>query len=450
MTRPASAYIRVSTIAQAGEEKHGLARQRDEIEKYVLAAGLTLTETFFDTISGKTVTRRGFDRLRAAQPAVIVISSVDRLARDMAGSFRLLSELMELGAELHSADVGLIDLSQDLSVMHFGFSSLMAHLEHSGIKRRTQSARVAMAERGLYPGGFRVYGYTTARGRVIPHPERGDLLRRIYTLSASGHTFNDIGILYDREGVTTERGTRKETYLEDGELRTRIVATRWHAATVAQIVRRPIYYQGFCLWGRHEIPVPPLVPEELWRKAQRRQGAPARLDWPLTHHLRCGYCGRRMSGIRETARGRGGGAYRCQHQRSGTEPRCSFRLAKAKAEARFETALRETLEDPVALAALLRPAPQDPELGRKRAELEAESKEAFKTWRRGVITADELAEVRREIGERRADLDRQAEPEPALPEVLSVGLADLTLKEILDRLPVVATLTRESTTLHLE
>lgn len=286
MPLKAASYSRVSTAAQSGDSRHGQQRQDDEIGEYARLNNIELVARYQDVISGKTVTRRDLERLKSEAKDLgiqaVLISGVDRLARDVSASYRLLNELLELGLEVHASDFGLIDMSQDANVIQFSFKSLFAHLEHSGIRRKTMAARIAMAEAGKLPGGISLYGFISTRGIALPHPEQQPHLLRLFTLAANGESFNAISHTFNEDNVPSGRPARKEKYVdENGGLKTRTVLTRWHPSTVAGIVRNRAYL-GTVTWGKYTLEIPQIIPAELWHKAQRhRVGAPGTLGWPL-------------------------------------------------------------------------------------------------------------------------------------------------------------------------
>lgn len=445
----AASYARVSTEAQGKDDKNGYLRQANETTAYATKNNFELIAEYRDTISGTTTTREGFERLKAEidRYDAVIISSVDRLARNMAGAFRLLSELLELGVELHSADMGVIDIKDDADIMNFTMRAMSAHLQHSSIRKNTLAGRLAMPERGLNPSGVRNYGYLSAKGKGYPHPEHAQVVKRIYELAASGVSYRAITETLNYEGVPPSTPERTEKFIEDGEQKKRVITTEWHPSTVSHLVKNPVYHQGYTTWRRHRIPLEPLVSADLWQKAQKRVGAPPRYDWPLVGHLRCGYCGRRMSARRTPSRGHYVELYKCQNP---VRPRCLFGLARSKTEARVEAAVRELFTNPGAVQRLMRDDAPDPKIAEELAEIKAKYDEAFHTWDAGIITPDELGRVRRRLENRRIELTSSVVPE-AEPIDLDVAvLADATMAEILAVLPIMATLTRDSVTLSVE
>lgn len=451
-TRRAARYSRVSTDNQGKDARDGLPRQDRETLEYLAKNDFSDGGMYADTISGTTVTRRAFERLKSEidRYDVVVISSVDRLARNMAGAFRLLSELLELGVEVHSADMGIIDVKDDADIMNFTMRAMSAHLQHSSIRRNTYSARLAMASRGLNPSGTRNYGYLTAQGKAFIHPEQAPVVRRIFDLAASGVSYRLISDTLNGESIPPSSPERTVQELDDaGELKTTTVKTAWHTSTISHLVRNPVYYQGFAAWREHRLPVPALIDAETWRRAQKRVGRPSSLGWVLTGHLRCGYCGRRMSGIRSRVRGGIQEKYRCQSAQSEHRTRCCFGMARTKLEARVEAKIRTWLSNPDAVRKLLRHETSDPNLADKLADLEAQHKQAFTFWQQGILDDAEFAETRRAIALNRSGLMATAEPEPHPVEAYLELLADMPLAEILDILPLSVTVTRESEVLSV-
>lgn len=446
MTVPqrAASLSRVSTQAQAHSSRFGIPVQRSSNRAYIERIGAVLGGEYIDQVSGVSETREAFYRLlaEAEKYDIVVVYDVSRIGRDEELSHRFMRLMWEAGLEIHSVHRGGI-VERGLATS----AEIMISAEtRRTIIRTTQNARVAMAEDGLNPSGIRNYGYLSAKGRAHHHLEHAPIVKRIYNLAASGVSYRMIADTLNQDGVPPSLPERQETYLEDGALKKRTIKTQWHTSTISHLVRNPVYHQGYATWRHYRIQLEPLISTQVWHKAQRRVGAPARHDWALIGHLRCGYCGRRMSARRSTSRGKTAESYKCQ---SIDRPRCLFGLSRRKTEARVEAEVREVLSDPVSVAALFRTPGPDAAVAEKLAALDVESREAFETWRRGIITPDELGQVRRELEVRRAELATISAPDPHPVEALE-EFADMTLREVLELMPIVATLTRDDVTLGIE
>jgi len=147
MTSPirkrAAFYARVSTSPQL--EKFGPAVQREAAQRYAARLGLDIVQTYEDAITGTAARREALDRLLTEAPRyeAVIISSVDWLTRRVPIAYGVLSELAEVGMELHSADMGLIDLDDESSSMQFGIRSLFADADHRCISKRLEASRVS-------------------------------------------------------------------------------------------------------------------------------------------------------------------------------------------------------------------------------------------------------------------------------------------------------------------
>ncbi|GAJ14878.1 unnamed protein product, partial [marine sediment metagenome] len=103
----AAAYLRVSTAAQAGGKRFGLAAQRAAILAYAKAQGYRVVASYSDKgFSGATLARPGLQELLSAEASnfsVILVAKMDRIARDLMAQLWLEKECLRCGHELVSA-----------------------------------------------------------------------------------------------------------------------------------------------------------------------------------------------------------------------------------------------------------------------------------------------------------------------------------------------------------
>lgn len=379
----AAAYLRVSSEKQADEDRFGYHRQIGDITAYAARAGLDVVGEYRDAITGKSVSRRGLDQLVAAADTfdAVVISSVDRLARDIGSSYQVLANLLASGLQVHSADQGLIDLDQESSLIQFNLQALFAHLERQKIVKRTRSAVIAIAEKGEVPDGLNTFGYRVEKRKAFIVPEEAAVVRDIFERSARGETLVSIAKHLTESGVPRRKG---------GD-------TPWRFTDVRQIIRRRTY-MGEYHWSSYVIPVPAIVSEDLWHAAQPRgRGRPwAGSPLQLIGHIRCARCGRRMS----TYKGRGYWAYRCNSvsfpENCGA-PRVSGKWLDPIAEAEVRAALADRARVREALVAA-RDVVDRSSVERER--LLEEDRRWLEAYRVGVITAAELARYRGDVRKR--------------------------------------------------
>lgn len=220
MTRTAALYLRVSSQGQVGEDKFGLEVQRDEAQRYANTCGLSLITTYQDVIAGTRARREQLDLLldQAGRYEVVLISSVDRLARREARSYAVLDELLETGLEVHSADMGLIDPNAETSALNFGIRTLFAASDHRRITKRLRGGMLAKVRSGkpVVPPS----GYGWHKGEHVE--EEAVWIRQAATWARAGETTGWITAELNRLGVTHRGGY-------------------WRESTVKYLLRNPLH-----------------------------------------------------------------------------------------------------------------------------------------------------------------------------------------------------------------
>ena len=156
--KPVVGIVRVSTDEQAGDDRAGLPRQKDAIDRVVANYGLDEVERVeLAGISG-TVTNempeihRILGMVRRREIAGIVLADLDRLFRlKRPGDLAILDDFEEAQATIWT-DSGIYDYATDngttLSIMRGLFSGL----ELRAIKRRLQQARENKRRKGELAG----------------------------------------------------------------------------------------------------------------------------------------------------------------------------------------------------------------------------------------------------------------------------------------------------------
>ena len=113
--RTAWLYVRESTRAQG--KKYGPAAQRERASRFAAAYGLTITETFEDLRSGRSLVHRAqFGRMLAGLPSsdvrVVIVAYASRWARDEFDGFATLKQLHEAAGCLVVADKALLSTEE--------------------------------------------------------------------------------------------------------------------------------------------------------------------------------------------------------------------------------------------------------------------------------------------------------------------------------------------------
>ena len=209
-------YVRVSTENQNGCDSFGLETQRDAIMKYCASNGLELIRVYEDpALSGSLppLERPGLhallEALKAGDVTQVVITRLDRLARDTMLSLWLMKEIKKLGADLVSiAEPGRWeDPTQKLLLT---MVAAFAEFEKSLITSRLSSGRKTKASQGGYAGGKAPIGYKAERGdkALTLDEEKASTVKRVFELrdAKPDASLKKIADILNSEGYTTKEG----------------------------------------------------------------------------------------------------------------------------------------------------------------------------------------------------------------------------------------------------
>jgi len=152
-------YCRVSTENQNGCDSFGLESQRDAITKHCAAQGLDLVNIYEDpALSGslQPLERPGLrallENLKTGEIQQVIVTRLDRLARDTMLSLWLMKEMKKHGAELVSiSEPGRWD--DPTQKLLLTMVAAFAEFEKSLIVSRLSSGRKTKARNGGYAGG---------------------------------------------------------------------------------------------------------------------------------------------------------------------------------------------------------------------------------------------------------------------------------------------------------
>lgn len=229
-------YCRVSTENQNGADSFGLETQRDAITKYCNTNSLELVQIFEDpALSGSLppLERPGLhallETLKAGDIKQVIVTRLDRLARDTMLSLWLMKEIKKLGAELVSiAEPGRWD--DPTQKLLLTMVAAFAEFEKSLISSRLSSGRKTKARQGGYAGGKAPIGYRAERGdkALQLDEEKAVVVRRVFDLrdSMPNASLQKLADLLNAEGLTTKEGRQ------------------FHPMQVKRILDRRAVYEG--------------------------------------------------------------------------------------------------------------------------------------------------------------------------------------------------------------
>ena len=406
MTQPAALYIRVSSVLQARDDRYGLERQEVEARAYAARLGLVVGETYSDTISGRSETRRGLEALKASRTryGAVITSEADRLGRTPLAGHRIMAELIEAGFAVHSAMDGLYDPNDDASALTFDMRMVIAHSELRSIKRRMLGGKLARAEKGgVIPHGWRCYGFRTVWSTTEGKPVRSievdsgqaAVVGEVFRSMAAGGTTQLVADELNRRGVLTLGGKT------------------WSASRVWYMVKNRAYLGEVTMNLKHvgrefTFRVLALTDLPTWEAANGQLKRKPRLSLdvhPLNGLLFCAGCGGAMSGTNKVQGGRAYSHYRCtrawKHAHYGAA-RCdhtkhhraddlhhaaeaAVRHLALHPEAYLDRQVEVPVEDPARERAVKEVARLEALLARYKAD-----------YSRGLLEADEYAPMRDE------------------------------------------------------
>ena len=316
MTKRGAIYCRVSSQAQAAEDKTSLPEQLAACETYCQDKGITIAGRFTDVASGVSRERPQFRALQAGAAAgdfkVIVCWAADRLARSGSAMGDLLDALAPHGVTV-AAVRGTFDLK------YAELLASIARLERQTFVERASMGRRGAAKLGRLPGGRPLYGF---RRGADNKPEIDEMeaavVSRLFHLYAN-----------ERQGVPT---IMRRLASEYGFTRT--------VANTYSMLRNPAY-AGTMRYQEIEIPCPPIVSRSLWDKTQdlltkktiRASRGNTKANYLLQQTITCGGCGRILAArTRREKNGRTLRYYRCTGWTVACRPRPYIRADKLEAQ----------------------------------------------------------------------------------------------------------------------
>lgn len=236
--KKAVAYIRVSTDAQAGEDRYGADAQRRAIEDYALKNGYAI-ERWCEEVGSGAKERPVLDRLVFSETTnppyeAVIVYKNDRVARDTKLYFYYLYSLEKKGVKLLSVSEEFAE-GNELSNVMKALLQFVAEQERKNITRRTSSGRRAKADMGGYSGGSAPYGYYSSDGALVVDETKRKAIVSLFRMRDEG-----LGYLAIANAMT------------DAGYPTPSTSQRWSAPTIRNIIERRKFYEGQYQYGDGE------------------------------------------------------------------------------------------------------------------------------------------------------------------------------------------------------
>ena len=226
-------------------DNYSLEHQERELLDYCQRYSVEVTGIYRDAgVSGSTITDRPAIRSLVRDAEVkkfseVLIYKLDRFTRaDPWDLYPLVKGLMDLNVKIQSTTEAF-DLSDDNGQLIFSILANFAARERRLIVERTLSGKRDRAREGKFTGGAVPFGYTVdpETGRYLPDETiwwrdttKADLVRLIFEKYLEFQGTKGVMTWLIRNGVPAAR-------------------TQWNPASIAQILRNPVYTGRFA-WGK--------------------------------------------------------------------------------------------------------------------------------------------------------------------------------------------------------
>jgi len=205
----AVAYLRVSTDAQANEDRHGLDVQRHEIDEYAQKNNIEIIEYYIDAgISGAKMSRPALDRMLKDSESKtfnqVIVAKLDRVARDTFAQLWIEKELLKYEIEILSVAENM--RSTDPAGQLFRtMISAFATFERARINERMTGGRLEKAKTGNYSGGRPAIGYTADKNTksLTINNNKTEAVKLVFELREQGLSFQQIANKLTELGHTT-------------------------------------------------------------------------------------------------------------------------------------------------------------------------------------------------------------------------------------------------------
>ena len=208
------AYCRVSTDAQAGDDKYGIEAQKRVIMEYCSKNDMQISGWYID--EGESGVKENRPQLNALlygevqNPPVeaVIVYKSDRIARDIKLYFYYMMLLEKKKIELISATEPIVDDGTGLGNVYRSLMLFVAEQERANITRRTSGGRAIKSSKGGYSGGRPPYGYKPVDGVLTIIPAEAEVVRKIFEMKKSGATYQQVCDALNEEGKTNRSGTK--------------------------------------------------------------------------------------------------------------------------------------------------------------------------------------------------------------------------------------------------
>lgn len=205
-----AAYCRVSTLEQK-KKGYGVDIQIRDITRYAEFNNLTIERFYRDEAqSGVSEKRKALKGLvkdcRAGKIEAIIVSSLDRLSRNLRFTENLLYELQGLGVRILITDMPHYDHNNRRDVLIRQIKSAIAEENRKEIIERLKKGREERVRKGKMAGGTLPYGYMRNGKNIEKNPGEVKIILTIFELRSQRKNGQEIADCLNRMGLSRRNG----------------------------------------------------------------------------------------------------------------------------------------------------------------------------------------------------------------------------------------------------
>lgn len=294
MNRTAWAYCRVSTTKD--EQELSLEQQEAWARGFAAQEGLELTIYRERASAKRTIGRKEFQRMMseladlppARRPAQLLVTSFDRLSRDMTDTLLIARQLKELRVALYIRDAGGVVKSETFAERAaLVGQSMGGEAENEARSNRARASWERRRREGKPTSNKVPYGLQMRGERDIPSPDCGPWVKKAFRWYASG-----IGTYTIAERMKAGAPPHVATSSRvgpDGKPVKRIRHPVWEYNRVKKMLVQPRYRETLIDPELFDRVQQMIASKPRWRSDRKR-------EYPLSGAIKCAGCGRSFHG----------------------------------------------------------------------------------------------------------------------------------------------------------
>jgi site-specific DNA recombinase len=343
-------YVRVSTEEQATK---GYSIQ-GQIDACIKKAGTSDVLQYVDEgWTGEIMERPGLTRLREDMKKGIVEELIcydpDRLSRKLMNQLILDDEFKRQGVRILFVNGEYAETSE--GHLFFSMRGAFSEFEKAKIKERTSGGRRSKAKNGKVVKNSQLYGYDFDKDKsmYVVNEEEAKIVKMIFDyytdpkygfrgMNGIAQHLTDLDIPRKRGGKVWHRNVIRQILTNQSYTGT-YIQNRWNTEGGYVAKQRG---EKFSHTVRDEdewivTQIPAIIDEFTFKRAQdllkqgrRRHSGHFVHDYLLSGLVRCGQCGRTMTGKRTTSHGKPFYIYTCKKNNPGYQVECSRQISENK------------------------------------------------------------------------------------------------------------------------